>query len=121
MYVLVYGAMMLAAFWLFLKFFGDVVKRQMVFSSKQADRMRLIAFMLPGMVLVESLFGLVDGVATQLASSSKVNYGIMVDNEMSVPTININIGMLVFSAIMYSLSAIFRYAALLQQLSDETV
>ena len=33
----------------------------------------------------------------------------------------INVGVLVFSAIMYSLSAIFRYAALLQQLSDETV
>lgn len=44
-----------------------------------------------------------------------INYG---GNDAAI---NINIGMLVFSAIMYSLSAIFRYAALLQQLSDETV
>lgn len=46
---------------------------------------------------------------------------IIVNDGIEKPTINLNIGMLVFSAIMYSLSAIFRYAALLQQLSDETV
>lgn len=45
----------------------------------------------------------------------------VINDGNSEPTTNLNIGMLVFSAIMYSLSAIFRYAALLQQLSDETV
>lgn len=48
-------------------------------------------------------------------------YSMVINDGNSEPTINLNIGMLVFSAIMYSLSAIFRYAALLQQLSDETV
>lgn len=47
--------------------------------------------------------------------------GMVVNDGIAEPTLNLNIGMLAFSAIMYSLSAIFRYAALLQQLSDETV
>ena len=50
-----------------------------------------------------------------------VGFGMVVNDGVDVPTVNINFGMLAFSAIMYSLSAIFRYAALLQQLSDETV
>ena len=51
----------------------------------------------------------------------EIGFGMVANDGIAEPTINLNIGMLVFSAIMYSLSAIFRYAALLQQLSDETV
>ena len=51
----------------------------------------------------------------------EIGFGMVANNGVAEPTLNINIGMLAFSAIMYSLSAIFRYAALLQQLSDETV
>lgn len=51
----------------------------------------------------------------------EIGFGMVANDGIAEPTINLNIGMLAFSAIMYSLSAIFRYAALLQQLSDETV
>jgi hypothetical protein len=51
----------------------------------------------------------------------RIGYDVIVNRGSTEPVISINVGVLVFSAIMYSLSAIFRYAALLQQLSDETV
>ena len=51
----------------------------------------------------------------------ELGFGMVANNGIAEPTLNLNVGMLAFSAIMYSLSAIFRYAASLQQLSDETV
>ena len=65
----------------------------------------------------------------ELAFSAGIAYQVLpqfglqvfINDGIADSTIDLNVGMLAFSAIMYSLSAIFRYAALLQQLSDETV
>ena len=98
-YLLCYGSLVLAVFMVMLQVFSDVIRDGKPFSLPQADRLGFISLVALVFVIVELLF---------TAGNSE-------------PTINLNIGMLVFSAIMYSLSAIFRYAALLQQLSDETV
>ena len=86
-------------------------------SEKQADRFGVIAFSSLMVVLLELVFT----AGFSYVAVPEWGYGIIVHDGFDGPTINLNIGMLAFSAIMYSLSAIFRYAALLQQLSDETV
>ena len=87
------------------------------FSLPQADRLGFISLVALVFVIVELLF--TAGLSYDLIP--EYGYSMVINDGNSEPTINLNIGMLVFSAIMYSLSAIFRYAALLQQLSDETV
>ena len=87
------------------------------FSLPQVDRLGFISLVALVFVIVELLF--TAGLSYDLIP--EYGYSMVINDGNSEPTINLNIGMLVFSAIMYSLSAIFRYAALLQQLSDETV
>lgn len=89
-------------------------KTVLVTSSRSAGLISLVALVF---VIVELLF--TAGLSYDLIP--EYGYSMVINDGNSEPTINLNIGMLVFSAIMYSLSAIFRYAALLQQLSDETV
>lgn len=90
-------------------------KTVLVTSSRSAGLyLSLVALVF---VIVELLF--TAGLSYDLIP--EYGYSMVINDGNSEPTINLNIGMLVFSAIMYSLSAIFRYAALLQQLSDETV
>ncbi|WP_296008706.1 hypothetical protein [uncultured Adlercreutzia sp.] len=116
-YAIAHSLLMSAMLVFFAMLFGDVVESDEVFSEKQADRLRAIALLALASFAVDLLQGF--GAAFQLLPAM----GVMVDvnNGMSVSASDINIGMLVFSAIMYSLSVIFRYAALLQQLSDDTV
>ena len=102
---------------IFIALFGDVVARGVPLSVKQADRLRLIALLALALFFVDLAFDIVAvyQVSEPLDATFDINGG------ESANTINLNVGMLVFSGIMYSLSAIFRYAALLQQLSDDTV
>ena len=101
----------------FIALFGDVIAQGTPLSVKQADRLRLIAFLALALFFVDFAFDIVAvyQVSGPLGATFDINGG------ESANTINLNAGMLVFSGIMYSLSAIFRYAALLQQLSDDTV
>ena len=93
------------------------VNSETPFTEKQADRLRFIAFLALMFALLEFAFTL--GVTFEVVP--RIGYDVIVNRGSTEPVISINVGVLVFSAIMYSLSAIFRYAALLQQLSDETV
>ena len=97
--------------------FKDAVNSETPFTEKQADRLRFIAFLALMFALLEFAFTL--GVTFEVVP--RIGYDVIVNRGSTEPVISINVGVLVFSAIMYSLSAIFRYAALLQQLSDETV
>lgn len=116
-YLLCYGSLVLAVFMVMLQAFSDVFRGGKPFSLPQADRLSFIALVALVFVVVELLF--TAGLSYDLIP--EYGYSMVINDGNSEPTINLNIGMLVFSAIMYSLSAIFRYAALLQQLSDETV
>lgn len=97
--------------------FHGIVKGESPFSERQADRLRFISFLALMFVFLE--FAFTWGIAYELIPQA--GYSVLINYGGNDAAININIEMLVFSAIMYSLSAIFRYAALLQQLSDETV
>lgn len=100
-----------------IKIFSAVVKQSRPFSEEQANRLRFIALLALGLVILELVF-------TATVSYSvvpEVGYNIGINDAYPTDSINLNVGMLVFSAIMYSLSALFRYAALLQQLSQDTV
>ena len=116
-YISAYGILVVLVLWNLTLIFQEVVKGRPPFSEIQADRLRAIAIVSIAYVVLELLISF--GCAFE--PDPALGFGVAVNNGVDVPTLNLNIGMLVFSAIMYSLSAIFRYAALLQQLSDETV
>lgn len=116
-YAIAAGAFAVLIFWNLAKLFEEVVKGNPPFSELQADRLRSIAIIALAFAILDFLmsFCFVYEVKPELG------FGMVANNGIAEPTLNLNVGMLAFSAIMYSLSAIFRYAALLQQLSDETV
>lgn len=116
-YILAYGGIVLMAFATLIRMFSDVTQGLAPFSGKQANRLRLIA----GLVLVLVVLELVYTASMSYSIIPEMGYSIGINDAYPADSINLNVGMLAFSAIMYSLSALFRYAALLQQLSDDTV
>ena len=116
-YVFAYGALVLLLGASMIKIFSSVVKQAQPFSEKQADRLRLVALLALGLVILE----LVYTATVSYSVVPEVGYNIGINDAYPADSVNLNAGMLVFSAIMYSLSALFRYAALLQQLSQDTV
>ena len=114
-YIVLYGVLVLGVLAMLKLIFKDAVNSETPFTEKQADRLRFIAFL----ALMFALLAFTLGVTFEVVP--RIGYDVIVNRGSTEPVISINVGVLVFSAIMYSLSAIFRYAALLQQLSDETV
>lgn len=116
-YTTVGGGFVILILWNFSLLFEAVVKGEPPLSEIQADRLKAIAIIAAAYVILDLLFS----VRFIYEPNPDLGFGMILNNGIAEPTINLNVGMLAFSAIMYSLSAIFRYAALLQQLSDETV
>lgn len=116
-YAFVYGGLGVLLLWKLVQVLKEVADDGAPFSVEQADRLKTVAGIALALVVLELAFT----VGFNYEIAPEVGYGFVANGGVDAPTINLNIGMLVFSAIMYSLSAIFRYAALLQQLSDETV
>lgn len=116
-YTTVGGGFAILILWNFSLLFEAVVKGDPPLSEIQADRLKAIAIIAAAYVILDLLFS----VRFIYEPNPDLGFGMILNNGIAEPTLNLNVGMLAFSAIMYSLSAIFRYAALLQQLSDETV
>lgn len=116
-YMLVYGMCILFILLKLTQLFTNVVENRSPFSEDQADCLRSIALI--GVALV--VFELAYTAGFNYVAIPEFGFGMVTNDGIAESTVNLNIGMLIFSAIMYSLSAIFRYAALLQQLSDGTV
>lgn len=114
-YIVLYGVLVLGVLAMLKLIFKDAVNSETPFTEKQADRLRFIAFLALMFALLEFAFTL--GVTFEVVP--RIGYDVIVNRGSTEPVISINVGVLVFSAIMYSLSAIFRYAALLQQLSGK--
>lgn len=117
LYAVVYGLGVIAMIWQLVGLFSNVIKEDSVFSEEQYLHLRAVA----ALALALFVFELAFTAGFEYAAMPELGFGMVANDGIAEPTINLNIGMLAFSAIMYSLSAIFRYAALLQQLSDETV
>ena len=116
-YTMLYGGVVITFLVTMTRIFAEVGRGFAPFSEKQADRLRLIAILALALALLELAF--TASVSYNLIP--EVGYRIGINDAYPSDSINLNVGMLAFSAIMYSLSALFRYAALLQQLSDDTV
>lgn len=116
-YVVFHGLIVSTLLLTMVRIFAEASQGRAPFSEKQADRLRLIALLALLLFLLEAVFTAV--VSYNLIP--EVGYSIGINDAYPTDSINLNVGMLAFSAIMYSLSALFRYAALLQQLSDDTV
>ena len=117
LYMGVSGGFVVAMLWNLSQLFDNVVSGNSPFSEDQADRLKSVAVIALSYFVLDALFSF----AFIANPFPEIGFGMVANDGIAEPTINLNFGMLAFSAIMYSLSAIFRYAALLQQLSDETV
>lgn len=117
LYAIVYGVLVILILWNLSQLFAEVDKGEPPFSELQADRLQTIAIVSLTIVGLDVLLSF----GFMFQPIPELGFGMVVNDGITEPTLNLNVGMLAFSAIMYSLSAIFRYAALLQQLSDETV
>lgn len=117
LYAIVFGAFVVLMLWNLTKLFDEVDKGNAPFSMIQAERLQTIAVIALAIMVLDALIS----VGFIFEPMPELGFGMVANDGIAEPTININFGMLAFSAIMYSLSAIFRYAALLQQLSDDTV
>lgn len=116
-YGFVYDAGCVVMFLMLMRIFSDVGMGKLPFSQLQSRRLWVIALVALLLVFLELFYT----AGLSYVTIPELGYGIVMNDGTSEPTVNLNVGMLVFSGIMYSLSAIFRYAALLQQLSDDTV
>lgn len=116
-YTVLYGGIVIAFLVIMVRIFAEVGRGFAPFSEKQANRLRLIAILVLALALLEFAFT----ASVSYSLIPEVGYSIGINDAYPTDSINLNVGMLAFSAIMYSLSALFRYAALLQQLSDDTV
>ena len=116
-YAIVSGLFILLILWNLTRLFDQVVKSAEPFSKFQADRLSSISVI----ALAYAVLDLLVSFGFMLQPAPELGFAVVANDGIAEPTLNLNVGMLAFSAIMYSLSAIFRYAALLQQLSDETV
>ena len=95
--------------------FKDIHSGESPFTNKQANRIRLIAWVLFVYSVLDTLVpkGWVIGVASDVGSMS-------VYRHESGP-IGINVGMFAVSVVFYFLSSVFKYGVELQELSDDTL
>ena len=103
-YTTVGGGFAILILWNFSLLFEAVVKGDPPLSEIQADRLKAIAIIAAAYVILDLLFS----VRFIYEPNPDLGFGMILNNGIAEPTINLNVGMLAFSAIMYSLSAIFR-------------
>lgn len=100
------------------RFFSELVRDDAVFTSSQIKRLRRIALVFVVLFVLElvspsSSMVMADGGAGQIG---------LVGDAASFPSApRINLSSLLFAAVFYCAAAIFEYASLLQQASDETI
>ncbi|WP_418997714.1 hypothetical protein [Adlercreutzia equolifaciens] len=116
-YSVVHGLLVVGILLSLIGLLSTVANGKPPLSVDQADRLKRISGLAFALVVIELAFSA--GIAYQVLPQFGLQ--VFINDGIADSTIDLNVGMLAFSAIMYSLSAIFRYAALLQQLSDETV
>ena len=116
-YSIVHGLLIFGILLSLIFLLSTVANGKPPLSIEQADRLKRISGLAFALVVIELAFSA--GIAYQVIP--QLGFQVFINDGIAASTLDLNVGMLAFSAIMYSLSAIFRYAALLQQLSDETV
>lgn len=98
--------------------FRDVACGETPFTLVQAKRFKTASIILLVYVVLEALLS--PG-CMALMQMNGIDVGYVFVNYASFPSISINIGALLVAAAFFSLSLIFEYGVLLQELSDETL
>lgn len=100
-----------------MQVFGDISAGSSPFTTEQSKRLQLIGWLL----LANVVFGAIASVTplpyTQVGS---LEFGLFVSSTNS-SGISIDFSSLLWGAVCFCLSYVFKYGALLQQLSDDTV
>lgn len=102
--------------WSLARFFSDVAAGSEPFSRKQARRLRAVAACF--LVLFVCDFAFPDA-SLSFVTEGGLNVGFSSATDTTTP--NINVVMLMMSALAYFLSVAFEYASLLQRNVDETL
>ena len=98
--------------------FKDVALGESPFTLVQARRFKAVSLIVLVYVLLEA--PLSPG-CMALLQMSGIDVGYVFVDYASSPSISINIGALLVAAVFFSLSLVFEYGLLLQELSDETL
>lgn len=98
--------------------FKDVALGESPFTLVQARRFKAVSLIVLVYVLLEALLS--PG-CMALLQMSGIDVGYVFVDYASSPSISINIGALLVAAVFFSLSLVFEYGLLLQELSDETL
>ncbi|MRX83540.1 hypothetical protein [Eggerthella guodeyinii] len=103
-----------------IKVFDDIARGTSPFTEKQASRIRLIGILLVAGVVLDIPSLVIDPLMVQ---SSQVHLGIgpAQDSPTGNPELRVNMPLVYGAALSFFLSYVFKYGALLQRLSDDTV
>lgn len=102
--------------WSLARFFSDVSSGSAPFSRRQAMRLRAVAACFLLFFACDLVF---PDVSLSFVAEGGWNVGFINTTEATSP--NVNVVMLMMSALMYFLSVAFEYASLLQRNADETL
>lgn len=100
------------------RIFADLVQNEAIFTANQIKRLKGIALVFVVLFAIELVFPTSDML---LAGADAGYVGLASDNGVTLDMPTLNLGSLLFAAVFYCASAIFEYASLLQQASDETI
>ena len=100
------------------KIFDDLVRRDAIFTARQVKRLKVIALIFALLFVIELLL---PSSSLIIDSGGMEVVGLVDDSASYIDTPKLNLGSLLFAAVFYCASAIFEYASLLQQASDETI
>ena len=112
------GLVVTSIIWIGAQVFSDASKGIPPFAFEQVRRLRSIAVLLLLYMLLEVLLS---PAFSSIFHIGDVGVGYAVVSNFSEPTISINFGAILGSAVFWALSFIFEYGITLQKLSDETL
>lgn len=117
LYVLFYGLVIEALLYDAFQSFSDIVSGESPFTTKQVFRFRFASLLLLFLAVIDA------ALSTGFIYYSNVmgiSFGAMGNDGVGGSQISINAMALFFAAMLYGVSVLFRYGALLQRLTDET-
>lgn len=103
-----------------IKVFDDIARGTSPFTEKQASRIRLIGILLAVGVVLDIPSLAIDPLMVQ-SSQVRLGIGPAQNSQAGNPELRINMPLVYGAALSFFLSYVFKYGALLQRLTDDTV
>lgn len=100
------------------RIFADLVRNEAIFTMPQIRRLKGIALVFVALFAIELIFP----TSSIFMLGAEEGFVGLVNDSTAIPSMpRLNLSSLLFAAVFYCASAIFEYASLLQQASDETI